>query len=55
MAKVRSPLEGLPAKVHLVLNRMQGRMSPILAPGAMLAVGGRMWQERVDASLCLWA
>ena len=55
MAKTRSTQEGLPAKVHLVLSRMQGRLSPIPAPGAMLAIGGGIWQESVDASLNLRA
>ena len=55
MAKAGSPGEGLPAKAHLVLSPMQGKMSPIPAPGAMLAIGGGIWLESVDVSLCLWA
>ena len=49
MAKPRSPQEGLPAKAHLVLSRMQGKMSP----GAMLAIGGRIRLESVDVGLWL--
>ena len=51
MAKARSPLEGLPAKVHLVLSWMQGTLSLMLAPGAMPAVDGGIRLESVDVSL----